>query len=147
MAEICDKAIDLMAAHLYLRRLNSLMILLYWLRNQNLVLAMRQLDVSCKYFWEDGSVFNAYFDRDRLSKELEDCFPEDCNAVLTYLDENGRQYDSVGRIFLENSLHKIDTWLSLPVLKALTKFRFRDLLSTMHQKIEALLNQKTCSII
>jgi len=93
-----------------------------------------KLDVSCKYFWEDGSVFNAYFDRDRLSKELEDCFPEDCNAVLTYLEENGRQYDSVGRIFLENSLHKIDTWLSWPVLKALTKFRFRDLLSTMHQK-------------
>ena len=90
------------------------------------------VEIACKYFYEDGTVINAYTDKVKFSKELEDKTGEPAGAVLSYLNESKNIYEHVGDVFVNHSLHKISTFISPAVFKALISTRPSYIFSTLH---------------
>jgi phytoene desaturase len=84
----------------------------------------RSVDVSCRYFYEDGKRIEAYTDRDAFASEMQRVAGEDPARIRAYLSESERMYDDVGKIFLDHSLHNPSTWLHPRVLKALRRTGF-----------------------
>ena len=79
----------------------------------------KKKDISCKYFWEDKTVLNAYSDKTKFINEINKVLKVDKNIVTKYLLKAKKKYDLTKSIFLEQSLHKIKTYLSSDLLKGI----------------------------
>ena len=79
----------------------------------------KKKEISCKYFWEDGVILNAYSEKDRFINEINKVLKVDKKVVSTYLKKAKKKYDLTKSIFLEKSLHKFKTYLSLDLLKGI----------------------------
>jgi phytoene desaturase len=88
--------------------------------------------VICNYFWEDGTTFTAWADRDKFIREAALTFNVEKSAVDKYLKRNKQKYDLTAALFIEKSLHKGETWLSGKALKAVGQMHKLDLLKTLH---------------
>lgn len=75
--------------------------------------------VTCHYFWEDGTRFQAPAGPEAFSREAAHTFGEKEEDVLEYLEESARKYDLTAPLFLEKSLHRLKTYTSAETLKAL----------------------------
>lgn len=84
------------------------------------------VEVACKYFFESGIRVQAFVDNQLFAAELAAKVGEDPSKVLSYLQTARRSYLTIGELFLNHSLHKLKTFLSRDVLKALgaTKWAF-----------------------
>lgn len=92
-----------------------------------------QVDLSCKYFYENGKEVNAWTDEDRLAEELHEHLGESPTAVKSYLQNSKTLYQNIGTIFLNQSLHKRSTWLQKSVLKALQTLRWPYIAGSLHR--------------
>ena len=81
-----------------------------------------KLDLACKYFWDDGHIFNAYSDSQKFIDEVHEKFNKEGNKVEKYIFNSKKKFNLVKKIFLEKSLHKISTYLSFDSLKAILNF-------------------------
>ena len=104
---------------------------------ENEAFTYQKMDVSCQYFWEDGTAFTAYENKDALRKELNRVFPEDEKNFMERLQQAKELYDLVGNIFIEKPLNKWKTWLTKDVAKALARLPKFKLGSTMHEVNQA----------
>jgi phytoene desaturase len=75
--------------------------------------------IACKYFWEDESIFNAYSDKEKFYDECENKFNVERKQIKKYLDKAKKKFDLTRNIFLEKSLHKINSFLNYETVKAL----------------------------
>ncbi len=89
--------------------------------------------ISCKYFYEDGTILNAYTDTNLFAKELEDKLGEDGNKLKEYLAQSANTYNEIGSIFLNYSLHKLSTLFKAPIKRALKAVKSAFLFNTLHQ--------------
>ena len=81
-----------------------------------------KLDIACKYFWDDGHIFNAYSDSQKFIDEVYKKFDREGNQVEKYIFNSKKKFNLVKKIFLEKSLHKISTYLSFDTLKGILNF-------------------------
>lgn len=88
--------------------------------------------ISCKYFYEDGVVLNAYTDKNKFAGEVEIKIGEPAQHIIDYLHESKKIYKNIGSIFLNHSLHQKSTWLNANVLKALLQTKPSYLFSTLN---------------
>ena len=93
----------------------------------------RQLPVSCTYFYEDGTVVNAYADKALFAKELANKLGEKEESLLTYLKRSERIYNDIGTVFLNHSLNRKKTLFTGKIGKALKAVRWPYLFRSMHQ--------------
>jgi phytoene desaturase len=93
-----------------------------------------RLEKSCHYFFEDETYLEAWADVQKFSLEVETKLGLLGQEILDYLQQSKEIYESAGHIFLENSLHRWDTWLRTDVLKALPKIPSLGLFSSMHER-------------
>ena len=63
----------------------------------------KKKEISCKYFWEDGVILNAYSEKDRFINEINKVLKVDKKVVSTYLKKAKKKYDLTKSIFLEKS--------------------------------------------
>jgi phytoene desaturase len=91
----------------------------------------RPVDVSCRYFYENGKRIEAYTDRNAFAEEMQRVAGEDPQSIHRYLSEAERVYTDVGSIFLDHSLHKSSTWLHPRILGALRSTGFGHLFKTL----------------
>lgn len=98
-------------------------------------------DISCKYFYNDGTIVNAYKNAEAFAKELEDKLGEDGNKLKAYLEQSAKTYNDIGYIFLNYSLHKVSTLFKAPIKKALKAVKVPFLFNTLHQVNEASFNK------
>ncbi len=91
----------------------------------------KPLDITCKYFYEDGTVINAYSGIEKFANELQLKTGEPVQQVISYLKESEKIYRNIGNIFLNQSLHKRKTWGKRSILKALASTRGSYLFSTL----------------
>ena len=90
-------------------------------------------EIACNYFWQDGTSFKAYGERKKFLKEVEEIFNEPQYNVDQYLKKAKKKYDLTSSLFLEQSLHKLKTFISLDTLKALFQLKTFELQKSLHQ--------------
>ena len=90
-------------------------------------------EIACNYFWQDGTSFTAYGERKKFLKEVEKVFGEPQYNVDKYLKKAKKKYDLTSSLFLEQSLHKVKTFISLDTLKALFQLKTFELQKSLHQ--------------
>lgn len=95
-----------------------------------------QLDTVCHYFWEDGTRLNAYADPSAFANETEQVLQVPKERLLAILKESERKYQLTGKTFLEKSLHKMDTWFTKEVAKAIVQIPTLDLFRSMNRANE-----------
>lgn len=78
-------------------------------------------EIGCEYFWQDGIRLTAYSDQDRFLEEVEQKLNVAPKVVKKYLSRAKEKFDLTVELFLENSLHRWGTFLSMNTIKALAK--------------------------
>jgi phytoene desaturase len=91
------------------------------------------LDIACKYFYEDGTVINAYTDKEKFANELYEKTGEPKQNTISYLNESENIYKHIGNIFLNHSLHKRSTLRRAKIARALFNTKRSYLFSSLHQ--------------
>lgn len=92
-----------------------------------------KLPIVCNYFWEDNTRLSAFASPQAFAQEVEAKLDVPAHKVLQLLEDSARKYEVTGRIFLEKSLHKIQTWTNWPVVKAMLKIPTLDLFTNMNR--------------
>jgi phytoene desaturase len=90
------------------------------------------VQLACRYFFEDGTIVNAYTKQEEFAKELEVKLGEDPSAIKRYLSRAGKAYEAIGKIFLDHSLHHASTWFNKRILPAISATRISYLTRSMH---------------
>ena len=90
-------------------------------------------EIACNYFWKDGTKFTAYGEQKKFLEEIEKIFNEPKNNVEKYLKKAKKKYDLTSSLFLEKSLHKLKTFISLDTIKALFQLQTFELQKSLHQ--------------
>ena len=91
-----------------------------------------KLDIACKYFWDDGYTFNAYSDNKRFTSEVKKKFSKEENRVKNYISRSKMKFNLVKKIFLEKSLHRVSTFLSLDAFKAIINILRLNIFTTLN---------------
>ncbi|MEP6513485.1 MAG: oleate hydratase [Parafilimonas sp.] len=93
----------------------------------------KPVEIACKYFYEDGTVINAYANAEKLKKELEEKTGEPKENIRRYLKSSEKAYSNIGNIFLNYSLHKRKTVRRVSVLKALISIKPSLIFSSLNE--------------
>ncbi len=101
-----------------------------------------RLDIVCNYFWEDGTTLSAFADLNQFKEEVEKKLAVPKEKIDTALNESKKKYNLTGKIFLEKSLHKKETWLKTDVAKAMLQIPSMGIFKSMHDVNEKLLGDK-----
>ncbi|SFR49943.1 phytoene desaturase [Robiginitalea myxolifaciens] len=92
-----------------------------------------QKSTSCHYFWEDGTRFQAPADRAAFCQEASRVFGEAEENVLGYLKSSDRKYELTAPVFLEKSLHRLNTYTNAKTLKALALSSGLGIFKSLHK--------------
>lgn len=95
------------------------------------------LEVITKYFYPDGSTLTAWQEVERLAREIEEKTTDSADTFKAFLRYSEKIYDLTKDTFLFRSLHKVNTYTTPEVRKALFNVHKLDLMRTMHQAIAA----------
>ncbi len=92
----------------------------------------KRKDVVCEYFFDDDIRFTAYGNMDHYVQEAQTIFGIKEDALRKYFANSKRKYDLTKSLFLEKSLHKLDTYLSADTIKAIGSLNSLSLFSTLN---------------
>jgi diapolycopene oxygenase len=101
-------------------------------RNPTDYFTYTRLDPITHYFWPDGSRLKAWADPEAFATEAAQQLGVPKQAVQDVLAKSARLYQGTADTFLHKSLHRLDTYLSPDVLKALSCLSDLGLTTTMH---------------
>jgi phytoene desaturase len=93
-----------------------------------------QLESSCKYFWEDGTVINAWQDTGDFANEIAQKCGVAPSRITSFLKKSEKLYKVTKDVFLFNSIHKTSNYLRAPYRKALFHLHELDAFTSMHRK-------------
>lgn len=89
-------------------------------------------EVVCNYFYDDRTTFSALANKEKFAKNAAKTFDVKEEQIIKYFDRSKRKYDLTHTLFLEKSIHKVSTYLSLNTLKAIVNIRSLDISTTLH---------------
>jgi phytoene desaturase len=93
-----------------------------------------KLPASCKYFWDDGTIINAWQDTERFADEIEESTGVQAKYIRSFLDKSKRLYDLTAEIFMFNSLHKWRNYFSPAFRRSMLYINELDAFTTMHMR-------------
>ena len=76
-----------------------------------------KLAVACNYFYEDGVCIKAYTNKAAFAAELKEKTNEPSQNIYRYLNDAKSAYNHIAIIFLQHSLHAIQTLFKAPIFK------------------------------
>jgi phytoene desaturase len=91
----------------------------------------QKLGIICKYFYEDGNRLTAYSNGEKFVNEVSKMVGEP-DAVERYFKNSSRIYQITNHVFLEQSLHRLKTYLSWDTIRSVLRLRQIDAFRTMH---------------
>jgi diapolycopene oxygenase len=97
---------------------------------------------ACHYFWEDGTVFKASTNTSEFIHTAAETFSEDAHTIQSYMDNSEKKYKLTKGLFLEKSLHKVETYLSRDTVKALINAPFLGVSNTLDEENQVFQNPK-----
>ncbi len=86
---------------------------------------------SCKYFFENGTVVNAYADATAFAEEMKTKTGEKPEKVISYLKQSQKLYEDIGTVFLDYSLKKRNSLFKAPLIKAIKAVRLKFVLGSL----------------
>jgi phytoene desaturase len=96
----------------------------------------QKLDVLCKYFYADSTKLTAYADANKFASEISKTIGEPPSVIKRYTDNSRSIYNITNQVFLEQSLHRLKTFLSWSTLKSIFNVGGIDAMRTMHKANE-----------
>ncbi|MEO1383240.1 MAG: NAD(P)-binding protein, partial [Bacteroidota bacterium] len=91
------------------------------------------LDPITRYFFPDGTRLDAFADPARFAEEVEEKTGESQDRILSLLSKSRELYDITHHVFLERSLHKLDTYLRKETLQSILQLHKLDAFRSMNQ--------------
>ncbi len=91
-----------------------------------------RLHSSCKYFWDDGTIINAWQDTTRFADEIEEQTGVEATHVHSFLEKSKRLYQLTADVFLFHSLHRIRNYLSKSFRNSMLYINELDAFTSMH---------------
>lgn len=102
-----------------------------------------QLDKACNYFYEDGTRFSAFHDRNQFAEELRTALGfHQSELLFKYLDKASFRYKITAPIFVEQSLNKLQNFLSFATLKGVLSAPKLGLFGSMNDENESIFSDK-----
>jgi len=105
-------------------------------------LTLNKLTNLCKYFYPDGTVLNAYSDREKFAVEIEANTTEKRDALYKYLAYCKTIYDLTADIFLFKDLYSARTYSNFKAFKTLLKLPKIDSFRTMNNANRSFFNDE-----
>ena len=93
----------------------------------------KKLEILCKYFFEDGTVVQAFSDPDLFAQELAEKTGEKSELISRFFREAANLYGITSHVFLERSLHKLGTYLRKETLQSILKLHKLKAFTSMHR--------------
>lgn len=84
-------------------------------------LTFEKLEPVCRYFWSDGTVFDASQDLEKTEEQISNFAPEDAGNFRKYLADARAKYEIAERTFLSKSLNELPELLTAKNLPDLLK--------------------------
>jgi phytoene desaturase len=81
-----------------------------------------QLDPVYRYFFEDGSVLDAYHGKEQFAEKIAEKTSDSKEQIIRYMEKTALMYDLTAEVFLHNSLHKAKNYFTKAVAKGLLNF-------------------------
>jgi phytoene desaturase len=90
-----------------------------------------QVPIACNYFYEDGTIISAYADHEKFAAELLAKTNEPAENLHQYLNKSANAYNHIAGIFLQYSLHKVQTIFKAPIFKAIQTVKWPYLFNSL----------------
>jgi len=95
-----------------------------------------KLEVNCHYFWEDGTRLKAYSDLNEFAEEVQTKLGEPSKNIRKSLRQSAFIYDRLAPLFMNRSLHRLNTWTSAQAMRSYLKMGKLGIFSTMNEANE-----------
>ncbi|MEL7020518.1 MAG: 1-hydroxycarotenoid 3,4-desaturase CrtD [Bacteroidota bacterium] len=99
--------------------------------------AYHQKETVCNYFWMDGERFVVAADTEQFINDAAQQFGVEATQLRHYLQRSAQKYELTAPIFLEQSLHRWQTYCSADTLRALVRAGQMDISSNLNAVNEA----------
>ncbi|MDZ4840076.1 MAG: phytoene desaturase family protein [Bacteroidota bacterium] len=96
-------------------------------------ISYNRLPIVTRYYYEDGTIINAYADVNDFAKEIEAKTCDKAEAVIKYLNQAKDKFDMTRPVFIERTLHSWKTYASNAALRAYPKAWKLDAFRTLHR--------------
>ena len=100
--------------------------------NMDDYLKSQRLQETCRYFFDDQTIINGFSDIEKFGQEVEKKTKVESNQVIDYLKKSKFIYDTTAPLFLNQSLHKLKTFLSFNVFLSMIKLPFLGVFKSMN---------------
>jgi phytoene desaturase len=104
-------------------------------KKRNEFFEIEPVEPICRYFWEDGQIFNAYKDNKKMNLEISKISSKDQQNYQSFLEYSKRIYDLTEKVFLRNPIHELKNLFQLQNLPLLFNLFQIDPFSNMHESI------------
>jgi phytoene desaturase len=88
-------------------------------------------EIVCKYYFEDGTRFTAFADKDRYAEEAAQVFSVKKEEVIRYFKHAAMKFEVTESLFLKKSLHKLSTYLSKETVRGVMQAHRLGLMNTL----------------
>lgn len=88
---------------------------------------------SCNYFWDDGTRLEADSDIEKFSSKVSETFNVSTEVIKKKLTKARFINETIGYLFLEQSLHQIKNFLNLKTVKAIFRINSLDINKSLHE--------------
>jgi phytoene desaturase len=102
-------------------------------KNINDYFSYYKKDTICNYFYEDETRFSAKSKPKDFAKNATQSFNVKEETILNYFKESKKKYDLTASLFLEKSLHKLSTFLSVDTVKAILQIQKLNINQSLHE--------------
>lgn len=75
-----------------------------------------------KYFFEDGSILDAYHGKEQFAAAMANITTDSVEDIVKYLNKTEIAYHLTEEVFLKNSLHKLRNFFTWPVIRGILNF-------------------------
>lgn len=96
-----------------------------------------QLPVSCHYFYEDGTVIQAYADREKFAEEIFQKTGEAKESIDKALKNSQKLYNLLSDLFMKKSLHRWQTFVNPKAFQAYAQLHRLDFFRSMNKANES----------
>lgn len=96
-------------------------------------LAYDQLDIISRYFYEDGTIINAFANPEDFAREIESKTDEPADRVIRFLEHSRELYELTNKVFIFNAFHHLPNLLTRDAFRAFLNGWKMEPFTTMHR--------------